>query len=81
MKTLQGEAELSQGLSVLILCVGIRPCASQIYPYVTKKLRVLSQPAGCDADTTKHTSVLAVTTGINYCIKGLFTALIEFGRV
>lgn len=25
---------------MLILCSGIRPCASQIYPYVTKKLRV-----------------------------------------
>lgn len=40
----QGEAELSQGLSVFILCSGIRPCASQIYPYVTKKRRVLSRP-------------------------------------
>lgn len=40
----QGEAESSQGLSVFILCSGIRPCASQIYPYVTKKRRVLSRP-------------------------------------
>lgn len=40
---IQGEAELSRGLSVLILCSGIRTCASQIYPYVTKKQGV---PAG-----------------------------------
>lgn len=46
---LQGEAELSQGLSVLILWLGIRPCASQIYPYVTKK-QVVSQPACRDKE-------------------------------
>lgn len=31
------------GLPGLILCLGIRPCVSQIYSYVTKKLRVPSQ--------------------------------------
>ncbi len=35
-----GRVELSQGLPVLILGVEIRTCAGQIYPYVTKKLRV-----------------------------------------
>lgn len=37
---------LSQGLSVLILWLGFRPCASQIYPYVTKKLSSWRLPAG-----------------------------------
>lgn len=34
---------LSPGLPGLILCLGIRPGAGEIYSYVTKKLRVPSQ--------------------------------------
>lgn len=56
---------LSQGLSVLILWLGIRPCASQICPYVTKKVRVLEVISclGCRyCRCIKHSSVLAVVT-------------------
>lgn len=41
---------LSRGLPGLILCLGIRPCACQIYSYVTKKLRVPSQGISCTSE-------------------------------
>lgn len=48
---------------LLILRLGIRPCASQIYPYVTKKLRV---PGGYQLGEM-HSSALPVpTSGISY---------------
>lgn len=72
---LQGELGLTHGLSALILWLGIRPCVSQICPYVTKSPWRLS--AGWAAGTTKHSSVLAVlTSGISYFIRCLFIALV-----
>lgn len=72
MGIFQGELALSQGLSAFILGSGITPCASQIYPYVTKKLRVLC----CTAATPLVAAPPPPGTG--YFIRCLFAALIKF---
>lgn len=68
----QGELALGQGLSALILGSGITPCASQIYPYVTKKLRVLR----CASTTPLVAAPPPPETGC--FIRCLFPILIKF---